>query len=96
MTCGYDRDYRCNNGYDYYYNDCCNAGMTTFWSIFLWISMALCLCACCAMMMAAMRRRRMQQMMMAHQRNGMAVGGDGGQFMSGGRQGGGDWSTMNN
>ena len=68
MTCSYDRVGGCSSGYDYYYDHCCSAGMTTFWYIFMWISIALCVCLCCSMMLAAMRRRRMQ-MMMAQQRN---------------------------
>ena len=74
MTCTYEKTLTCPNGYDYGYAyqmpGCCNAGMTTFWSIFLWISLGLCICLCCSMMIAMMRRRRMQQMqMMAQQRN---------------------------
>ena len=68
MGCTNNQSNICDNGYDYYYNDCCNYGMTAFWSIMLWISLALCVCMCCSMMMAAMRRRRMQ-MMAAQQRN---------------------------
>ena len=69
MVCTHDEIGGCSNGYDYGYDyrapSCCNAGMSTFWSIFLWISLALCICLCCSMMFAAMRRRRMQMMMAA-------------------------------
>ena len=51
MGCSYDKTGECSDGFDYSRNECCNASMSTFWSIFLWIAMALCLCACCAMMM---------------------------------------------
>ena len=63
MTCTYAHVGNCGDGYDDRYGQCCNAGMTTFWNIMLWISLALCVCLCCSMMAATMRRRRMQMMM---------------------------------
>ena len=77
MTCTYDHLDGCRDGYDYGYKyqapSCCNAGMSTFWAIMLWISLGLCICLCCSMLAASMRRRRMQ-MMMAQQRNQRAMG----------------------
>ena len=66
MGCSYDHIDGCENGYDYGYRyeppSCCNAGMSTFWYIFLWVSLGLCICLCCSMMLAMMRRRRMQML----------------------------------
>ena len=63
MGCTGDHYSACRNGFDYYYGNCCNKGMSTFWTVFLWISIFLCVCLCCSMMMAMVRRRRMQMMM---------------------------------
>ena len=66
MVCTYDHKFGCSDGYNYGYNyeapSCCNAGMSMFWQIFLWILLALCMCLCISTCIAMMRRRRMQAM----------------------------------
>ena len=41
----------CPNGYDQYYNSCCNRQMFVFWNVMLWVAMCGC-CMLCIFLMA--------------------------------------------
>ena len=67
MTCTDKVTAGCSEGYDYTYNKCCvGPDSSSFWTIFLWITMPILVILCCLIMIKAIKRRRLQMTAIAH------------------------------
>ena len=70
MGCGYNGfyAYACDNGYNYYYGDCCS--ISEGWSIFLWCLFSFtCLAIMICGAIARQRRRQAYMSQMANRQN---------------------------